>query len=514
MSKTLEQPPKVKPVPKDVEKYAHSLLSSHHNLYYKRFGKSATVTCAACGQTYTGLIERPTEIEKSLVKVIDLPMHNTEGKCERCGAPGIYKAEGRVKSFTYEEWTDFVVGQNLGDDFVFRAFSIKRKSRKNLKDAEEMTEYARLYLSKGKKAMEWWHRSYYGQEYWYKGNPSWYGECKINRSNYWPGTLHEIEKTPMLRYGDPERYDLIDYYSAFSRYPDFELVQKAGMTDLMHALLCQYGANINPRGKSIADRLRVNKDRLKELRERKGNLTYLHIFQEERKSKTRFTREQIEERLFMAKKCSPTDRRTYELILEHTTLHKVLAYLEEQRKKKIYEYTYLDYIRMRHRAGYDLSNEVYLFPKDLRRRHDEMVRMLEKKKNDEYKEQMEKKWPKIREKSNKLDRKYSYKSGKYLIRPAMNAMEIVEEGRVLHHCVGSSDTYFQKHSKGTSYILFLRSAKEPEKPLATVELSSKGTVLQWYEAYDKQPDKKSIQSWLNRYVKHLKEKGKKKTATA
>ena len=503
--------PKVKTVPKDVEKYAHSLLSEYHSMYYKRFGKCATVTCAACGQTYTGLIEKPLEIEKSLVKVIEKPVHNEEGICEKCGAKVSYKAEGMIRRCMYVEYANFVMGQNLGEDFVFRAFTIERTSRRNMKDEEKMTEYARIYLTRGKKSKQWWKTRYCGKETWVEGNPGMYGQCHINRSDYWPGIWKEIDKTAMLRYGDPGNYDPIYYYDAFARYPDFEIVQKAGMKDLMQALLMQRGANINPKGKTIADRLRVNKDRLKELRERKGNLKYLHIFQEERREKTRFTAEQIREKAWLADHYSKQDRDAYEVILRYTKLQKLLDYLDKQREKNIYPHTYLDYIRMRQRAGYDLSNEVYLFPKDLRRRHNELVKILDKKKNDEYKKEMMKKWPQIMKKAGSLERKYGFKYGKYMIRPAMDAAEIVEEGRILHHCVGSSNTYFQKHAKGESFILFLRETKKPDKPLATVEISGKNEeILQWYEAHDKKPDEKTIQPWLNRYVKHLEGKGKKK----
>ena len=101
------------------------------------------------------------------------------------------------------------------------------------------------------------------------------------------------------------------------------------------------------------------------------------------------------------------------------------------------------------------------------------------------------------EKVNKI---YSYQSGKLFVRPAKNAAEIIEEGIKLHHCVGG-DKYLNAHAKKESIILFLR--KDENTPYITIEMDPTGKIVQWYAAYDEKPDKVKIDRWLNKYVKQL-----------
>ena len=84
----------------------------------------------------------------------------------------------------------------------------------------------------------------------------------------------------------------------------------------------------------------------------------------------------------------------------------------------------------------------------------------------------------------------------------------MEEGRILHHCVGS-DNYLNKHNDGKSYILMLRFKDKAEEPYITVEIDSgKEYILQWYGARDRKPDKENMQKWLNQYLEQLRNKQK------
>lgn len=60
--------------------------------------------------------------------------------------------------------------------------------------------------------------------------------------------------------------------------------------------------------------------------------------------------------------------------------------------------------------------------------------------------------------------------------------ELTEEGRKLHHCVGS---YKNKHGKTTT-IVFVRKAKEPLKPYITCEFK-RGKISQFYTEHNEQP---------------------------
>ena len=159
--------------------------------------------------------------------------------------------------------------------------------------------------------------------------------------------------------------------------------------------------------------------------------------------------------------------------------------------------------------GYDLSNSVYLFPRDLQSAHNEMVLQRESAKLDKRIKEVEKNYAAIKKHYRKTAKMYSFESDGYLIRPAKCAGEIVMEGRLMHHCVGG-DNYLEKHAKGKSFILLMRKKEKPEEPYVTIEIKDK-EIVQWYEAYDKKPHEDEIQPWLDSYIKHL--EGKKNGRT-
>ena len=69
-----------------------------------------------------------------------------------------------------------------------------------------------------------------------------------------------------------------------------------------------------------------------------------------------------------------------------------------------------------------------------------------------------------------------------------------------------------------SYIVFLRKADKPKKPYYTIEVDESG-VKQFYAAYDRQPNKKEVQSILTEWMKQVrknfaKEKRKEKKEKA
>ena len=102
---------------------------------------------------------------------------------------------------------------------------------------------------------------------------------------------------------------------------------------------------------------------------------------------------------------------------------------------------------------------------------------------------------------------YFWEDREYMIIPAGTCKELMDEGRTLHHCVGSSDTYMRKMADGVSWILFLRRKSELEKPYYTIEISLKDDhIIQFYSEYDRQPDKETINDVLNRYKRSIRKK--------
>jgi len=72
------------------------------------------------------------------------------------------------------------------------------------------------------------------------------------------------------------------------------------------------------------------------------------------------------------------------------------------------------------------------------------------------------------EKLNKKNiKKYSYENDKYVIVVPQSMQEIINEGKVQHHCVGG---YADRHAQGKLVILFLRKKSNPQKAFYTIEV--------------------------------------------
>ena len=81
------------------------------------------------------------------------------------------------------------------------------------------------------------------------------------------------------------------------------------------------------------------------------------------------------------------------------------------------------------------------------------------------------------------------------------------EGQTLHHCVGSSDQYMKKMAAGETWILFLRKKEDLEKAYYTVEINMKAArIIQYYSAFDRQPDKETLSEVLKRFKQSIKAK--------
>ena len=158
---------------------------------------------------------------------------------------------------------------------------------------------------------------------------------------------------------------------------------------------------------------------------------------------------------------------------------------------------YLDYLQMRIELGYDLNNNVYSKPRDLDAAHQEMVMQSDAKKIKEKSMTADEKYTQIPKLIKQLSKVYMYKDEKYQIVIPKSASDIIEEGHVLHHCVGG-DNYLRAHNRQTSTILFLRHSKNPDIRFVTIEIK-KDHIVQWYGAYDKKPEETEIAKWLRTY---------------
>lgn len=92
-----------------------------------------------------------------------------------------------------------------------------------------------------------------------------------------------------------------------------------------------------------------------------------------------------------------------------------------------------------------------------------------------------------------------------LIRPAESTWELIQEGKTLHHCVG---TYAKEVARGDTTIFFIRRIDRPDEPFFTLELKN-GVVMQNRGDHNC-PRTPEVQAFENAWLDHIREVTKKK----
>lgn len=299
-----------------------------------------------------------------------------------------------------------------------------------------------------------------------------------------------------------------DYLNVYSKNRRTEMLVKMNMPYLVRTQMKGYAAGLNGRAKNPWDYLKIYKSRLKGFQCTDGNeYKLLEIYRMERKFKLNFTDEEI-------KTLKELDVHRVGDCLKYMTVKQLVNRVQKyskSMKKRIPEVmtTYSDYLKIKAELGYDMKNSIFVYPRDLKAEHDKVVIEKSEKESNELAQKMNIKFVDIEKRFKKANKLYSFQSGKLFIRPAKCAAEIVNEGRLLHHCVGG-ETYLSKHANKKSIILFLRT--EEDVPYITVEMNPDGQIAQWYGDYDEKPDKAKITKWLNKYTKQLNKEALEKEA--
>lgn len=163
---------------------------------------------------------------------------------------------------------------------------------------------------------------------------------------------------------------------------------------------------------------------------------------------------------------------------------------------------YRDYLDMAERRGSDIHSEIIYRNKRWRYFHDLYLAELNRKKDEERAA----KFPGICRDMERNRRIFEWQQDDYFVRPAESAEDIINEGRMQHHCVGASDTYMVKMATRKSWICFLRKKEAPEEPWYTIETDGI-SILQAYAAYDRKPDweetDKILKAWMQQVKKNF-----------
>ena len=166
---------------------------------------------------------------------------------------------------------------------------------------------------------------------------------------------------------------------------------------------------------------------------------------------------------------------------------KLVGYLEKQRRQRCYGAVeniatvwrrLVDYHNMAEALGWDMSEQLNRFPRDLSAKHDEAAAENQLRIERETAAKLAEQQAAAAESLERRRAKYNIEADGYVLRIAETAAEILEEGRVQQHCVAG---YAQRHIAGKASILFLRRADTPNTALYTIEMN--GNELRQIHGY-------------------------------
>ena len=149
-----------------------------------------------------------------------------------------------------------------------------------------------------------------------------------------------------------------------------------------------------------------------------------------------------------------------------TKFNIIKEYFDNNNIKYNLLYKYFDYLEYASKLGYNLQDKKILYPVDLKKEYDKLVKQLEvinNKKNNK----------KIKLLSTILEIN-NYEDDKYIIYPAHSVEELIEESKMQNNCVKE---YIEQYGNNKTQIYLMRKKEDPTKSFVTIEVF-KGKIEQ------------------------------------
>lgn len=487
-------------IPKGFNRWADKEAIHEHYIFYRYSRKkNKNGYCTYC--------EKEVPIEK--------PRYNAEGICPCCKRKIIYKSLGKVGTFATADYPMYLL-QKFKDGLVVRRFWAWKLYRrgKSLEPEFHIGEYRRIICDRNAHP----DRAYfYGN---YKQTDMRWISCDLCSSIHswrigeiYPHNLSYLSKDILKPTGLYEYYkkqgktNPEGYLYNLKRKPYIEKLVKVGLISLANEYLgisgyISYSQNVNIATSEtcLTKMLCIDKQELKRLRKYDGDSGFLVWLQYEKSTNKGISDAII--KWLCKNEIKPKD---FKFIRHKMSVMQISEYLKTQKKLCNMRYydilnTWKDYLAMAKSLGIDTNLEIIYKPRNLKQKHDEMVKQCHEGKDIAVTagEIMEK-FPNVSFVLASIKGKYEYADKDYIIVQPNNIADILIESRTLQHC-GDNVRYFDRIARRESYIMFLRKTSEPDKPYYTLEIEPNGSIRQsrtvLNEMYD---DIKKAQPFLKKW---------------
>lgn len=391
--------------------------------------------------------------------------HNSPARCPHCGRIVKLKAMhyGRKTLIAKNEVCAF---QAKGDNLYCRHLKLEQRF-----DGDELvpdvyyTEISRFYLAPNE--IQKWKYQYVFDV----NNGKWRREFATLKSEKAPSWVYvyaglDCIKDTFLRYFDIDsaeektNINLMQYMITAAKHPNLEYLAKKNMWSLIAEILNTNMSLINWRSNNLKTMLGLNKNELDAVEWNVERLKFHHKWA---------AREPRSVPLIMQIICGA---RSYDLY-RYNCISDLAPTLS---LAKMYKYSggsaqtllhWSDYLRMAANEGYDMTDNSVIMPPNLNAAHDRLVNTS--------KCVHDRNMDKLIEKRNKKLQRLIFSDENYSVVLPKSVQDIVNEGQILHHCVGG---YAERHAKGILTILFIRQNNDLETRYYTMEVATDYHIVQ------------------------------------
>ena len=260
---------------------------------------------------------------------------------------------------------------------------------------------------------------------------------------------------------------LFRYLAVAARHPQIETMVKLKMEAAIEDLVVykRVGRGIDWSQKDLRKALGLTRQELKHFAALGGSLQILRLFQKSKRKGWGLNILEVDR--ICDELCD--DMKSFWKWLGKLDIppKRAMAYLNKfctgKRSFRQSFQLWLDYLEAAEILKYDLQSDVVKMPKNLVGAHD----LAAENRTASEAQRQEKDMQAL---TRRLEKKFAFESGQYIIRVPKSMAEIIREGRELKHCVGG---YAARHAEGKVVILFLRDKRRPAAPLVTIEMNGK-----------------------------------------
>lgn len=176
-------------------------------------------------------------------------------------------------------------------------------------------------------------------------------------------------------------------------------------------------------------------------------------------------------------------------VMKYFSAEKIEEYMTEEATGHEYGFaaSYADYIDACVYLGLDLKDTKVAFPREFDRMHDLRIDEMRSKQEKADRKTRRKLYRDFKTAAESLKR-FEQATGIFCIVIPDTPMDLIREGKKLHHCVGHMG-YDKKMAEGRDFIAFLRKADNAGAPFVTIEYNIKEKKLQQcYGDHDSRPE--------------------------